>query len=883
MWIAQSFDALQFCTVKISATIKKHNLMKKQFTLIVIMLAFACIKLNAQNTFPASGSTGIGTSAPNASSILEVKSTTKGILTPRMTKAQRDLIASPATGLLIFQTNSTPGFYFFDGSVWKAVSSTSFPNKTLSNLTGPTKLNTDLLPDTSGTIDLGSSTKAWKDLYFDGDVYYLGSRAISFAGSGNTFVGFNAGNANTTGTANAFFGAIAGEANTIGASNSFFGPGAGDVNTTGSLNCFFGINAGGANTTASNNSFFGALAGNENTTGTSNAFFGAFAGQSNTTAIANSFFGTSAGSGNTTGESNSFFGKETGGGNTTGNENSFFGSNAGSVNSTGSNNVFIGSSAGFANSTASDNTFVGRLAGTANTTGTRNAFFGRNAGLANTTANDNSFFGAFAGDANTSGTQNSFFGSNSGGANSTGGSNSFYGFNSGLANTTGARNVFVGSNAGAANTLASDNSFLGANAGDVNTTGIQNSFFGSNAGGANTQASNNSFFGFTTGDNNTIGNFNAFFGAAAGTSNVNGNNNAFFGAGAGLSSTANDNSCFGTSAGEATTTGAENCFFGKDAGLANINGTGLVAYGFQAGKFRPGNSLCTFIGYQSDNITGTNFSNANAFGHLSKVNDFNQVRIGNTSIGSIGGFVGFTNVSDGRYKKNVKQNVPGLEFINKLNPVTYTLDVHGLQNFLHENDNLNEYVKSVNLKAADDKEKVVYTGFIAQEVEAVAKELNYDFSGVDKPNNEESLYGLRYAEFTVPLVKAVQELSMENDELKMEVESLKSDVRSLMSEVRGQRSEIRDQKSEISSALLGQNVPNPFDNSTIIPFRIPKECHSATIIIAESTGKIVRTIPVSCKETQLSLEAGALPNGIYSYSLVVDGITVETRQMILAK
>jgi hypothetical protein len=84
-------------------------------------------------------------------------------------------------------------------------------------------------------------------------------------------------------------------------------------------------------------------------------------------------------------------------------------------------------------------------------------------------------------------------------------------------------------------------------------------------------------------------------------------------------------------------------------------------------------------------------------------------------------------------------------------------------------------------------------------------------------------------------------------------------------------------------ALLGQNLPNPFDNSTIIPFRIPKECHSAAIIIAESTGKIVRAIPVSCKETQLSLEAGILAAGVYSYSLVVDGRTVDMKQMVLTK
>ena len=49
------------------------------------------------------------------------------------------------------------------------------------------------------------------------------------------------------------------------------------------------------------------------------------------------------------------------------------------------------------------------------------------------------------------------------------------------------------------------------------------------------------------------------------------------------------------------------------------------------------------------------------------------------------------------------------------------------------------------------------SGFIAQEVEAAAKELGYEFSGVDAPKNEDDLYGLRYSAFVVPLVKAIQE------------------------------------------------------------------------------------------------------------------------------
>jgi hypothetical protein len=63
-----------------------------------------------------SAQTGIGTNAPNASAKLEVASTDKGLLIPRMTESQRDLIASPANGLLIYQTSGVAGFYVNTGS-----------------------------------------------------------------------------------------------------------------------------------------------------------------------------------------------------------------------------------------------------------------------------------------------------------------------------------------------------------------------------------------------------------------------------------------------------------------------------------------------------------------------------------------------------------------------------------------------------------------------------------------------------------------------------------------------------------------------------------------------------------------------------------------------
>ena len=62
---------------------------------------------------------GIGTSGPPAASAaLEVKSTTGGLLLPRMTAAQRDAVPSPTNGLLVFQTDGTAGLYYYIGSGW---------------------------------------------------------------------------------------------------------------------------------------------------------------------------------------------------------------------------------------------------------------------------------------------------------------------------------------------------------------------------------------------------------------------------------------------------------------------------------------------------------------------------------------------------------------------------------------------------------------------------------------------------------------------------------------------------------------------------------------------------------------------------------------------
>ena len=71
---------------------------------------------------------GIGITTPHPSAMLDISSSNKGLLIPRMTQSQRDDIFSPATGLLIYQTDVTTGYYFYNGSTWDPISGSSATN-----------------------------------------------------------------------------------------------------------------------------------------------------------------------------------------------------------------------------------------------------------------------------------------------------------------------------------------------------------------------------------------------------------------------------------------------------------------------------------------------------------------------------------------------------------------------------------------------------------------------------------------------------------------------------------------------------------------------------------------------------------------------------------
>lgn len=196
----------------------------------------------------------------------------------------------------------------------------------------------------------------------------------SYSGNTNTFVGLNAGGGNTVQYGNTHVGSGAGASTSSDAYfNTLIGYNTGNA-TTGRSNTFVGWNAGGANTSGYQNTFIGWNVGSNNVSGANSTFVGYGAGASNT-ANNGVAFGYNAGTSNSSGVENTYLGVLAGYQTTTGTSNTFVGSWAGQANTTGSYVVAVGQNAGYG-STGNGNTFLGRSAGSNVTSGTYNLMLG---------------------------------------------------------------------------------------------------------------------------------------------------------------------------------------------------------------------------------------------------------------------------------------------------------------------------------------------------------------------------------------------------------------------------------------------------------------------------------------------------------------------------
>lgn len=495
------------------------------------------------------------------------------------------------------------------------------------------------------------------------------------------------------------------------------------------------------------------------------------------------------------------------------------------------------------------NTFFGPISGNLNTTGISNSAFGSGSLTSNTTGGGNTANGYQALYSIASNSFNTAIGyqalySSTDGPNTAIGSSSLY------SNTTGSANTAVGLNALRSNTIGNSNTAVGSDALFFNLTGLRNNALGSGSLGNTTTGANNVAVGFLAG------------------ASSNGSYNVFLGNESGYNTTGNDNIASGYQALYANTSGNNNTANGSSALRSNTTGSNNIAIGAGSNYYNTVGNSNTAVGINSGPSLN-NLDNTTALGNGAIPTASNSVRIGNASVTSIGGQVSWSTLSDGRFKREIKEDVSGLDFIRQLRPVSYSLD----------NDAYESHVgnakKDRNSQARMSKSDQRYTGFVAQEVEAAMRKSGYVFSGLEVPKNNQDTYSIRYSDFVVPLVKAVQELSLMVERQQAEIESLKAN----------RANTLQDNASDkMEGAVLYQNNPNPFTVETEIRMYIPNSVRDAKVFVYDMQGKPYTTIPVKDRaKVSVKIDAGVLSSGLYLYALVADGNVIDVKKMILTE
>lgn len=482
-------------------------------------------------------------------------------------------------------------------------------------------------------------------------------------------------------------------------------------------------------------------------------------------------------------------------------------------------------------------TYYGASSGTL---GSGFSYFGNYAGNASLNSSAyNSFFGAYCGRHTTTGYSNTAMGSKALYANTEGWENTAVGDHALYFTPNGYDNVAIGRQALYSHTNGGPNTAYGYRAMFGVTEGLHNTATGALAL-YNYGDSKNVATGFRSLYNLTFGGLNTVTGAHVMEACDTANGNSAYGVRALSISSGDDNSVFGANAfySEGSLCFAtSNTVFGAFAGFSGAAACGVV--------------------------------NATVIGYNARATASNQVRIGNSSVTSIGGQVAWSNLSDGRFKRDIKKDVAGLDFINQLNPVSYTVDKDAFDKFLGIPDSLR--VEHAEVRKTSERR----IGFVAQEVEAVIKTSGYVFSGVEVPQNESDPYTIRYAEFVVPLVRAVQELSLRAQARQKQITGLTEILQSFFGDTLAREKQLAD-------PAFSQNNPAQFSGITEIHIELPEVASEANLIIYNREGKQMKDILVHERGRGIVkiLDSEFSP-GVYLYALIADGDVVATDRITL--
>lgn len=220
----------------------------------------------------------------------------------------------------------------------------------------------------------------------------------------------------------------------------------------------------------------------------------------------------------------------------------------------------------------------------------------------------------------------------------------------------------------------------------------------------------------------------------------------------------------------------------------------------------------------------------------------------------------YTALSDQRFKKDIQKIDNVLPGVMKLDVKTY----HFLEN-----------------QTGDKK----YIGMLAQDVEKVFPEVVYHNTGDDGAD----FYTMDYSSFGVIAIKAIQELNTVVAEKDAKISDLQKQIDEIKAGLQACGITCMNETGKASStnstgSILGQNIPNPANQTTTIQFSVPATASDAQLIITDINGQTVQQFNhLTVGQSQVEVSTHSLAAGTYQYSLYVDGRKVDTKQMIISK
>ena len=209
----------------------------------------------------------------------------------------------------------------------------------------------------------------------------------------------------------------------------------------------------------------------------------------------------------------------------------------------------------------------------------------------------------------------------------------------------------------------------------------------------------------------------------------------------------------------------------------------------------------------------------------------------------------FYNLSDRRLKENA---TPLSEIEKGLSPLSKLQNLEVIEYNLKHPSNLKEV-----------SEKKHY-GVYAQELQELYPDLVQE--------GQDGYLTVNYVEMVPLLLRSIQEL-------KQEIDELKGCPQAKSRSISGESADF----SAVTGNVLYQNTPNPFKEQTVIRFSLADDVRDASISIFDMTGKTIKKLSISSGMNSVSVGGYELGEGMFLYSLIVNGQVVDTKRMVISK